>query len=64
MLGGFGLMMIVIAEYLSTINVPMLYVPQCIVFHPVSPETLLSRIFASGILKQGVVFIDCSYGQA
>ena len=40
-------------EYLSTINVPMLYVPQCIVFHPVSPDTLTMQNIRKWYFKAG-----------
>ncbi len=40
-------------EYLAALNVPMLYVPQCVVFHPVAPERMTKQAIRRWYLKEG-----------
>lgn len=40
-------------EYLTTIKVPMLYVPQCIVFHPTKPSLLTIQYVRQWYFKAG-----------
>ena len=40
-------------DYLAAINIPMLYVPQCIVFHPIKPEHLDEHYVRTSYFKTG-----------
>lgn len=50
-------------DYLSALKVPMLYVPQCSVFHPVGPEQMNKQFirrwyFKSGLCRYWMAFTD------
>jgi len=40
-------------DYLAAINIPMLYVPQCIVFHPIKPDQLEEHYIKTQYFKTG-----------
>lgn len=52
--GGFGLHEDVeFLRYLSTVKVPMLYAPQCIIFHPILPSQMTQRNIRRWYFKSG-----------
>lgn len=40
-------------DYLTALNIPMLYVPQCAVFHPIAPEDMSKYAIRSWYRKSG-----------